>query len=74
MGPRHVGKTAGVKLLISEPLKRRSLGSIFCFSCDLASDTKELRDVLNFYRRFKERNAVESSIIFLDEVTGLEGW
>jgi len=63
-----------VKLLISELLKGRSSGSIFYFSCDLASDSKELRDVLNFYRRFKERNGVKSSIIFLDEVTGLEGW
>jgi predicted AAA+ superfamily ATPase len=74
MGPRQVGKTTGVKLLISELLKGRSSGSIFYFSCDLASDSKELRDVLNFYRRFKERNGVKSSIIFLDEVTGLEGW
>jgi len=63
-----------VKLLISELLKGRSSGSIFYFNCDLASDSKELRDVLNFYRRFKERNGVKSSIIFLDEVTGLEGW
>ncbi len=74
MGPRQVGKTTGVKLLISELLRERDPMSIFYFSCDLASDAKELRDILNFYRVIKEENEVKSSIIFLDEVTGLEGW
>ena len=74
VGPRQVGKTTGAKLLVSELVKTRDPRSIFYFSCDLAADARELRWVLDFYRRFKQANGIESSVIILDEVTGLEDW
>jgi predicted AAA+ superfamily ATPase len=74
VGPRQVGKTTGAKLLVSELVKARDPRSVFYFSCDLAADARELRWVLDFYRRFKQANGVESSVIILDEVTGLEDW
>ena len=74
VGPRQVGKTTGAKLLVSELVKTRDPRSIFYFSCDLAADARELKWVLDFYRRFKQANGIESSVIILDEVTGLEDW
>lgn len=74
LGPRQVGKTTGAKLLVAELVKSRDPRSVFYFSCDLATDARELRSVLDFYRRFKQANGVESSVIILDEVTGLEEW
>lgn len=74
MGPRQVGKTTGIKILISELLKKRKAESVFYFSCDLVADIKELREVVNFYRRLKDSRGISSSFIFLDEVTGLEDW
>jgi len=74
MGPRQVGKTTGIKLLIEELLKDRDRGSVFYLDCDLISDLRELRSALDFYRRFRAREGLKSSFIFLDEVTGIEGW
>jgi len=34
----------------------------------------ELREALDFYRRFREASGVRSSVIVLDEVTGVEAW
>ncbi|MDW8004377.1 MAG: ATP-binding protein [Thermofilaceae archaeon] len=74
LGPRQVGKTTGVKLLISELLSNREPESVFYFSCDLATDVRELRGVLDFYRGLKQGCGVKSSIIVLDEVTSVEEW
>lgn len=74
LGPRQVGKTTGVKLLISQLLKDRDPASIFYFNCDLAADVKELRRVLEFYQGFRQAHGVKSSVVVLDEVTGLEDW
>lgn len=74
LGPRQVGKTTGVKILISELLRERDPSSIFYFNCDLAADAKELRRVLEFYHGFKQAHNVKSSVIVLDEITGLEDW
>jgi len=74
VGPRQVGKTTGAKLLVSELVRIRDPRSVFYFSCDLAADARELRSALDFYVRFKQANGIESSVIILDEVTGLEDW
>ena len=67
VGPRQVGKTTGIKLLVR---KLTSSGfeprSILYLNCDLLASFRELRKVLEGANRFR--------FIFLDEVTGLEYW
>ncbi|MEM4015951.1 MAG: ATP-binding protein [Thermofilum sp.] len=74
VGPRQVGKTTGVKILVSELLRERDPFSVFYFNCDLAVDARELRRVLDLYRGLKQAHGVKSSVVILDEVTGLEDW
>jgi len=74
VGPRQVGKTTGVKLLVKKILCEVEPKATFYFNCDLISDMKELRNILDLYRRIKVQNGVKRSFIFLDEVTGVEYW
>ncbi len=67
LGPRQVGKTTGLKLLVKELIERgRDPLSITYVNCDLIADLRELREVLLSLRR--------GSVIILDEVTGIEYW
>ncbi|WP_048147310.1 ATP-binding protein [Pyrococcus abyssi] len=75
VGPRRVGKTLGIKLLIRELLKRVDTPyAIFYFSCDVLEDYRELLDILNDYLRLKKRKGVKSAFIFLDEVSLVDDW
>ncbi len=74
-GPRQVGKTTLVKLLIDKMIKSgRDPLSIFYFSCDELSSYKELGEVIDNYLRMKRERGIENSYIFLDEVTFVEDW
>ena len=73
-GPRQVGKTTGVKLLVAELLKARQPESIFYFSCDELSDHKELGEVLDAYLASASARAIKGRLIFLDEVTFVDDW
>jgi predicted AAA+ superfamily ATPase len=74
IGPRQVGKTTGIKLLIKELLKEKNNFSVFYFDVESLQNLKELREVLLAYRKIKEENNVKNSFIFLDEVTNLKEW
>ncbi len=75
VGPRRVGKTIGIKLLIKELLKKVSTPyAVFYFSCDVLEDYKELLEVLNDYLRMKRRKNIKRAFIFLDEVSLVEDW
>jgi len=75
VGPRRVGKTIGIKLLIKELLKKVNTPyAIFYFSCDVLEDYKELLEVLNDYLRLKKRKKIRKAFIFLDEVSLVEDW
>jgi predicted AAA+ superfamily ATPase len=74
IGPRQVGKTTGIKLLIKELLKEKNNFSVFYFDVEALQDPKELREVLLTYKKIKEENNVKNSFIFLDEVTNLKEW
>lgn len=74
VGPRQVGKTTGMKILVSELLGERDPMSVFYFNCDLAANVEVLRKVLDLYRGLKQAHGVKSSVMILDEVTGLEDW
>ena len=74
IGPRRVGKTMGVKLLIDRLTKGHNSYSIFYFSCELLEDYKDLINVLKEYIRIKKNKGIKSSFIFLDEVCLVEDW
>ncbi len=68
LGPRQVGKTTGLKILIRELIdKGRDPSSLIYINCDLIIDLKELRSILAKLPKGK-------ALIILDEVTGLEYW
>ncbi len=75
VGPRRVGKTLGIKLLIKELLKKvETPYAVFYFSCDVLEDYRELLEVLNDYLRLKKRKGIKMAFIFLDEVSLVENW
>jgi hypothetical protein len=76
-GPRQVGKTTAIKLLIKELLKSREPESVFYYSCDELSDYAELGEVLDGYLRSSGARGLVSGggrTIFLDEVTFVSDW
>ncbi|ADN51581.1 ATP-binding protein [Vulcanisaeta distributa] len=73
-GPRQVGKTTMIKLIIKNLLNEVKPEAIFYYSCDLLTDYEELIDILRRYLRIKEERGIETSYIFLDEVTYVNDW
>jgi len=73
-GPRQVGKTTAVKLLIRELLRSRQQESIFYYSCDELSDHVELGEVIDGYLRSAGARGLKGRVIFLDEVTFVRDW
>ncbi len=70
IGPRQVGKTTYLKLLIQELLKEHAPSNLFYFSCE--NSTKEaLREVLFLY--LQSIAGPGKKFIFLDEVSLVEG-
>ena len=74
IGPRLVGKTTGLKLLINDLLKKVEAERIFYFNCDLAPDMYSLRRAIDDYLEFRKSLGAGSSYIYLDEVTSVGGW
>ena len=74
VGPRQVGKTTALKILIYRLLESRDPRSIFYYSCDELSDYRELGEVLDDYLSARRAWGVKSSIIILDEITFVEEW
>ncbi len=75
-GPRQVGKTTLLKLLIRKLLleNRVEKERIFYFRCDKLEDYKELDEVLKTYFEFRKSKNIASSFIFLDEITFPREW
>ena len=73
-GPRQVGKTTAVRILIHRLLGKMDARSIFYFSCDELSDFKELGEVLDNYMGARSAWGIGSSVLFLDEVTFVDEW
>ncbi|MFQ6094393.1 MAG: ATP-binding protein [bacterium] len=76
-GPRQVGKTTTVKLLIRKLLDEgKSPASIFFYSCDNLDDYHDLIDLLETYRSWLKKRGTQEPLIcvFLDEVTTLPDW
>ncbi len=74
-GPRQAGKTTLIKLKIKQLLDGETEPeSLFYFRCDELKDYKELDELLAAYFEFKEESNINSSYIFLDEITFAEEW
>ncbi|MBS3123544.1 ATP-binding protein [Candidatus Woesearchaeota archaeon] len=71
IGPRQIGKTTYLKLLIRELLKSHKPRTLFYYSCENNSK-EQLREVLLFYLTTISHS--ERNFIFLDEVSLVEGW
>jgi predicted AAA+ superfamily ATPase len=73
-GPRQVGKTTALKLLIKDLLQHTEPKAIFYFRCEEIADYKELDELLRTYLEFRDREKIESSVILLDEITFPKEW
>lgn len=74
-GPRQVGKTTLLKLLIKRLLDRGvDPRSILYLRCDAIADHRELLEVLGQYLALRDEWHVKNSYIFLDEVTYPREW
>lgn len=74
-GPRQVGKTTLLKLLVKKLLDSGVREeSIFYFRCDEISDFRELGEVVRSYLDMRKRLGIGSSYILLDEVTFPKEW
>ena len=74
LGPRQVGKTTGIKLLIHELLKEKEPESVLYINAEILPDYHELSKVLREFERLKEKAGIKTGYIFLDEASSLEGW
>ncbi len=74
-GPRQVGKTTLVKLMIKKLLDGGvNPRSILYLRCDAIADYKELLEVLEQYIAMRDQMRVKNSYIFLDEITYPREW
>ena len=71
-GPRQVGKTTFLKMLIRKLLQAgKSSQSVFYFSTDLVANEKELFSLIHNYIQFAPQG---KRYIFLDEITIVDRW
>lgn len=70
-GPRQVGKTTAVKLMIERSLDLSQDGVLY-HSFDLETEPQAIIDVVQSARRFRPR--IRRWRFFLDEVSGVRGW
>ena len=75
IGPRQVGKTTGLKLLIREILNHLDKPKAALYlNLEFFSTLAEFRDTIKKYLEIKKEEKIETSFIFLDEATRLPGW
>ncbi len=74
-GPRQVGKTTLLKIMVAEALKgKRDPHGIFYCACDELAESRELGDVLDNYLAMRDARAITCSLIILDEITAVKDW
>jgi uncharacterized protein len=73
-GPRQVGKTTLIKLIIKELLFKNHVKpeDIFFWTCE-TNDSKELGDILKTYLDWRNIS-VQRKYIFLDEICAVKDW
>ncbi|MGC8583899.1 MAG: ATP-binding protein [Thermoproteus sp.] len=73
-GPRQIGKTTGLKLLIRRLVEERGPRSVAYLDLDVMASLAEFRQALEYLVREKRRLGVRRLVLILDEVTAVEGW
>jgi len=74
-GPRQVGKTTALRILVNQLLEGgREPRSVFYYSCDELTDHNELGEVLDNYLKARKQWGIGSSIILLDEIPFVDEW
>ncbi|MBI4746439.1 MAG: ATP-binding protein [Deltaproteobacteria bacterium] len=77
-GPRQVGKTTALKILIEELLSNRKIAKeqVMYYSCDNIDDYKELITLIETYlEHLKKLNMQDRKLyVFVDEVTSVKDW
>ncbi|NJE11394.1 ATP-binding protein [Thermococcus sp. MAR1] len=74
LGPRQVGKTTGIKLLIQDLLKKNPPEAVLYINVEILPDYRELSALLREFHELKERERIRRGYIFLDEASSLDGW
>lgn len=74
-GPRQIGKTTLVKLII-ESLIRGGVEerAVFYMSCDPIIDAGELLKILRMYHEHADSLRIKERYVFIDEVSGIQNW
>lgn len=74
-GPRQVGKTTLIKIMIKELLEGGiPPRAIFYYACDLVASAEELFQVIRQYQEFSEPQKFERKYIFIDEISLVHDW
>jgi len=77
-GPRQVGKTTLIKLLIKDLLTEatevKDAKSIFYYTCDIIANEKELTEVINEYLDWSGAFQLGRKYLFLDEISSVKNW
>ena len=72
-GPRQVGKTTLLKLMIRDLLREINPKRIMYYSCDILTE-KELISILSIYLGWIRSFTQERVYIFLDEISSVKEW
>ncbi|MHA1675367.1 MAG: ATP-binding protein [Promethearchaeota archaeon] len=74
-GPRQVGKTTTLKILIHNLLEKgEDPHALFYYPCDELENFQELGDILDAFHSSQSVRKVSKSIIVLDEITFVKEW
>ena len=74
-GPRQVGKTTLLKMIVNELLdKEVASRAIFYYSCDLVAKAEELFQVIRQYQEFSEPLRFKRRYVFIDEISLVPAW
>jgi predicted AAA+ superfamily ATPase len=73
-GPRQVGKTTLVKLIIKDLIDDTQGEAVFYYACDLLGDADDLTELLTTYLDWAKSRTDDHIYIFLDEIASVNDW
>jgi len=75
-GPRQVGKTTMVKLIMRELLLEKGIDPlrVFFWPCDMVPSANNLRDIMLTYIEYARQSTSKQLFMFLDEITSVRDW
>ena len=74
LGPRQVGKTTYIKMVIMDLLLNKNINprNILYLTCDFIDDKEDIKTALSFFDAQSDRNRMR--FIFLDEISFVKDW